>query len=775
MNRLALAVLDLRSLQDPNYRDRGVGRLGSNLVRAVRGTPSASGARVVGLIDPHLPALDQHVQEVVDELRPHGYLPEFGASTWFVQLSPMTHDPLFIARILECPRTFKASVVHDFIPLRYSAQYLPSAAQRIDYYTKLRWLRRYDHFFPNSAYTKSEITKVLGAPPERATISPAPLDPVFLKASSLAAGSFSGHVLVAGGGDPRKNVECAIRAHALSPAAQRARVPLLVAGGTPDSSQLDAAVLYYREGGNPELLKFLPRVSDEELAVLYRDAACVVVPSKDEGFSIPVIEGMCAGTPVLASRIPAHHELIEKDEFMFDPAEPNELAGLVDRVLSEPGFRNGIVQDQGRRWQRFRGDDIARRFWARMEEQASARIAAPLVGGRRPRVAFLGPLPPDRSGVADYTAATFKEFGKLADIHAFTPTEKAPVPEGAASVGPISALPYLTGEFDRVVGVMGNSHFHTAVYELLMRRGGACIEHDNRLLGFYCFHVSRGRARELAEAELDRQLAPGELDSWLADEANLKATLLGELALACQPMFVHSRGTARILRERIGVESQYLPFSIYREWTADELTPRAKDLARIRLGISRDEIAIVSAGYVAAAKAPLDCIWALDMLRGWGVRAKLYFIGDMATDRMPLLQLCEELGLLRFVRFMPGYVSEEQYRDYLKAADVGLQLRTHLLGGLSGALLDCIAIGLPTVANEDLCASMEAPGYIFPVPDRPSPVLIAEALVAAVESRGASREREAERKLYCEQHSFRSYARRLYSGLALDDMRSQAA
>ncbi len=44
------------------------------------------------------------------------------------------------------------------------------------------------------------------------------------------------------------------------------------------------------------------------------------------------------------------------------------------------------------------------------------------------------------------------------------------------------------------------------------------------------------------------------------------------------------------------------------------------------------------------------------------------------------------------------------------------------------ALLDCIAAGLPTVANDDMAEAMDAPSYVLRVPDHPSPVLIAEAL-----------------------------------------------
>ncbi len=90
------------------------------------------------------------------------------------------------------------------------------------------------------------------------------------------------------------------------------------------------------------------------------------------------------------------------------------------------------------------------------------------------------------------------------------------------------------------------------------------------------------------------------------------------------------------------------------------------------------------------------------------------------------------------------------------------------MGALSGALLVCIAAGLPTVANADLANAMEAPSYVSRVADAPSPVLIANALVDLIE-RFHGRERpNDERRVFAESHDFRTYALRLCEALALD-------
>jgi len=230
-------------------------------------------------------------------------------------------------------------------------------------------------------------------------------------------------------------------------------------------------------------------------------------------------------------------------------------------------------------------------------------------------------------------------------------------------------------------------------------------------------------------------------------------------------MFVHSRVTARIVQERFSKMAIYLPFSIYRQWETDPTNQRLKSAARLRLGIAKKEFAIISLGYVHSNKAAEECIWAVDLLRSWGIPAKLYFVGGFASDESTFRNLVSSLGLTEHVAFSSSFVDEAQYRDYLLAADAAVQLRTHFFGGLSGALLDCIAVGLPTVANEDLALAMEGPTYVSTVPDHPSPVLIAEAL-AKISEKGASRSQFDEaRRHYCEVHSLKNYGQQLCEGL----------
>jgi glycosyltransferase involved in cell wall biosynthesis len=731
-------------------------------VNLLRHAPHAAQCPLIGLFDPLMPDMDTSSSALFDTLRPNAQFRELHHAACFVSLSPMTHDPLYIARLLHDSRPLKAAVVYDFIPYEFSERYLAHPSSRHAYYSCLRWLSRYDLFLPISRATAVSLRSLLGIADQRIVVTGATLDITF---ETRDRSTQPGHILVIGGDDPRKNVECVVRAHAVSEALQATQVPLLITGNYSLERKYELRALTEALGAMPHLIHTPGHVSEPELADIYRNAICVVAPSRAEGFDLPVIEAMAIGTPVLASDIPAHRELVEDASCRFEPDDHVRLSGLIAALAAAPEVRARITAVQASIWQYHRAAAVAERFWGTIKERLAAIAAPALRQQRRPRLALLSPLPPSHSGVADYSAATCAGLGRVAELHVFTETATPAPVAGAATVSPLSAIPSISARFDRVVNVIGNdAAFHRRIFDQLLRYGGACIAHDSRMLGFYR-NIGLERAISVASKEMRRSIEPAEIDGWLANEDSLEALYLGEIAMAADPLLVHSQVTERVIHERYGIIPTVLPFCIYRSWRDGQLAGR--DAARRRLGLSDDEVVIASFGSVHRTKAPLDCLWALEVLRGWGINASLHFVGRHA-EHHTLGKSVLELGVAGHVTFLNGYVSEEVYRDYLVAADLGLQLRRTYFGSLSGALLDCIAAGLPTVTNESLAGAMDVPDYVRSVPDKLSPLLIAEVLAELLDE-GLTRTRsETARKAFCDSHSFRIYAQRLCEALGFE-------
>lgn len=107
-------------------------------------------------------------------------------------------------------------------------------------------------------------------------------------------------------------------------------------------------------------VRVLGRVPDEDLAVLLRSAAALVVPSRSEGFGLPLLEGMAAGTPVLTSDAPALVE-VGAGAALAVPL-PDLVDGLRQITEDEP-LRARLRQEGPRRAAAFTWDGAGQALW----------------------------------------------------------------------------------------------------------------------------------------------------------------------------------------------------------------------------------------------------------------------------------------------------------------------------------------------------------------------------------------------------------------------------
>ena len=146
-----------------------------------------------------------------------------------------------------------------------------------------RAVRRADRVIAVSEATKRDVVDLYGIPPEKVTVTPHGVDPAFAPGD----GAGRGFVLFVGAVQARKHPLAA------ADAATAVGLPLVVVG--PEKEPALAAELRAR-GADVR-----GWVDKRELAQLYRDAAALVLPSRFEGFGVPVLEAMASGTPVVLS------------------------------------------------------------------------------------------------------------------------------------------------------------------------------------------------------------------------------------------------------------------------------------------------------------------------------------------------------------------------------------------------------------------------------------------------------------------------------------------
>jgi len=196
-----------------------------------------------------------------------------------------------------------------------------------------------------SAFTAGELERLLGIPRETVVVVPHGVDAVFTAEGPRSDGDY---VLAVGTLEPRKNLRRAIEA------AKRLGVELRVAGAR-------------GWGGVDPGIHWQGRPGDEELAMLYRGARCVVYPSLYEGFGLPVLEAMACGAPVVTSRGGATEEVSGAAAVLVDPLDVASIAS----GLEEASSRRDELHAAGlERAKAFSWDRVARETWAVYEAVA---------------------------------------------------------------------------------------------------------------------------------------------------------------------------------------------------------------------------------------------------------------------------------------------------------------------------------------------------------------------------------------------------------------------
>lgn len=84
-------------------------------------------------------------------------------------------------------------------------------------------------------------------------------------------------------------------------------------------------------------------IPDEDLSVLYRTASVYVLPSLSEGFGLPALEAMASGLAVACSDIPVLREVCGEAAVFFDPYNPQSMASVINKVLSEGKLRENLI------------------------------------------------------------------------------------------------------------------------------------------------------------------------------------------------------------------------------------------------------------------------------------------------------------------------------------------------------------------------------------------------------------------------------------------------
>lgn len=318
------------------------------------------------------------------------------------------------------------------------------------------------------------------------------------------------------------------------------------------------------------------------------------------------------------------------------------------------------------------------------------------------RLAYISPLPPERTGIADYSAEllpALEEYYKIEVVVAQDTVSDSCVINNYP-LRDASWLEENACNIDRVIYHVGNNNFHAHMIPLLKLVPGVVVLHDFFISDLMCWidhHVEHGYwVREL-----------------YFNHGYLAVLSSYEDASACLRAFpcafsVIGNSLGLILHSEYSrsLAKKFYQGSLWRDWSViphlrQPVTYIDRNAARKVLGLGKEEFVLCSFGFMDESKLNhrlLNC-WLASAL-AHDRHCHLIFVGENPSNAYgaELLQIIRASNLGNRIR-ITGFVSTDEFRQYLMAADIAVQLRSQSRGETSGTVLDCMNYALPVIVN----------------------------------------------------------------------------
>jgi glycosyltransferase involved in cell wall biosynthesis/SAM-dependent methyltransferase len=302
------------------------------------------------------------------------------------------------------------------------------------------------------------------------------------------------------------------------------------------------------------------------------------------------------------------------------------------------------------------------------------------------RVAFFSPLPPARSGIADYSQTLLESLKRLADVEVFSDAARTPDPS----------------RFDLALYQVGNNGFHDFVYEAALRNAGVVVMHESNLHHLIaditikrgdwdayvreCEYNGGAEARAFAERVRNLEVGP--------DYEGLP--MLRRVLESARGMVVHSR----FMQQEMRAAGFKGPIAVipHGAWIPELGPDRGALWARHKLGLDETTPLIGTFGFLKPYKRIAESLRAFRRLLRLAPNVKMILVGEPHPD-FPVEAMIRSMGLSANVRLL-GFTPIDDFVSYIAACDIVLNLRFPTVGETSGSMLRALGLGKPVLVSD---------------------------------------------------------------------------
>ena len=435
---------------------------------------------------------------------------------------------------------------------------------------------------------------------------------------------------------------------------------------------------------------------------------------------------MACGAPVIASDTGSIPEVIGFKDALFDPKSSASITCKITEAITNESFRKALKEHGLRQAKKFSWDLSAKIALDAFKEIYKNKK---LISDRsfinrnksnilqypsRPRLAFLSPLPLEKTGIAAYSAELLPELSRYYDIDVIV-NQKDVSDDFIKANFPVRNTKWFEDNaclFDRILYQIGNSPFHAHMFELIKKYPGVAVLHD-----FYLGYLQGWIGGTINDSDPHyflRNLYISHGYSPIVHKPNKSGNLDNDNelveAIFSHPMsydiFKYACGVIVHSFQNIKQADFFYGQNILKKvYKISHLRVKPpvlnKSESKMRLGFKDEDFIICSFGFLGQTKLNHETIDAfINSQLAKNNNCKLIFVGENHGDNygQEMLSSIKNSGIPNNIR-ITGFVSDEIYKDYLNSADMAIQLRAKYRGETSGAALDCLAYGIPLIIN----------------------------------------------------------------------------
>jgi len=583
--------------------------------------------------------------------------------------------------------------LYDLIPLIYKEIYLSDINVKKWYFNRLRLVYEADLLLAISDATKEDVINILGIPENKVINISGAIDDKkfyklddksksFAKKTLLKFGINQPYLMYTGGIDFRKNIEASIKAYARLDKKLIEQYQYVIVCKISDTERERFRRVCDDLKIPQEKIVMTGFVSDEELNGLYNMCQLLIFPSVYEGFGLPVLEAMRCGAVVIGSNVSSVPEIIGRDDCMFNPTNIEDIVSKLSHILNNKPLQKELKKYFYERSKEFSWEETASRTidaYKKLDNEEKVEI-------RKMKIAFFSPLPNKRSGISDYSLELLPFLTKYMDIDIYVDDYEVESDylQSNFTIKNYTEFEVNSDRYEQIIYQFGNSEFHEYMYDIALRHPGIIVLHDFFLSGLVQYIAHKNNNAQFffdnllySHGNIGKEYYDGIISHQLNVEDTIKVLPMNKKIIdSAKGVVVHSDYAKQLFKSHYDIDYNVKKIQqVIKTPSIKAVSERQK--YKTILGFGIDSIVITAFGHISETKQYDFIIEAFhygDLFTNNNTH--LVFVGNFISNeyKESINKLIKKYKLEKKVK-ITGFVSDEVYKNYLFASDIGLNLR----------------------------------------------------------------------------------------------------